>query len=125
SHGNFYVAGFQDGVIRVFNAKGDSIGRIVPKVVTSNFEGFQNAQGNVSNITFGGPDMKTMYFTGDGGLYSLRMKIPGRVRPGFTTSLRPRIDAAKSAPKAFPPSTEFRDLRGRLLSADESEAAPR
>lgn len=119
SHGNFYVAGFQDGVIRIFNAKGDSIGRIVPRVVTSNLEtpgGFSGGQGNVSNITFGGPDMKTMYFVGDGGLYSLRMKIPGRVRPGFgpvALRSRPRAGATKLAP-----SLENRDVRGRAVSPE-------
>jgi sugar lactone lactonase YvrE len=121
AHGNRYIANFTQGEIKIFNANGDSIGRIVPRVVTSGFEGFTGAQGNASNIVFGGPDLKTMYFTGDGGLYSLCMKIPGRVRPGFSTALR----AALFSKRVAPASKEFRDLRGRLLPPDEASLAPR
>jgi hypothetical protein len=49
------------------------------------------------------------------------MKIPGRVRPGFSTRLRPALFSKKIAPS----SMEFRDLRGRLLPPDEASLAPR
>jgi sugar lactone lactonase YvrE len=116
AHGNRYIANFTLGEIKIFNARGDSIGRIVPRVVTSNFEGFSGGMGNVSNIIFGGPDLKTMYFTGDGGLYALRMKIPGWVRQGYTTSLRTTRLPVKF--NAVPQSLDAaRDVRGRLISA--------
>jgi sugar lactone lactonase YvrE len=112
ARGNRYIAGFTNGEIRVFNAKGDSIGRIVPKVVTSGFEGFSGAMGNVSNMIFGGPDLKTLYFTGDGGLYSIRLKIPGRARPGSTTALRAALPVPANS--TFKPIA--RDLRGRAAT---------
>ena len=114
SHGNRYIASFQIGEIRIFNAKGDSIGRIVPKVVTSGFEGFSGAMGNVSNMIFGGPDLKTLYFVGDGGLYSIRMKIPGKTRYGNPTALRAR--AASRLNLNTPAALEGRDVRGRMLA---------
>jgi sugar lactone lactonase YvrE len=122
AHGNRYIANFSLGEIKIFNANGDSIGRIVPRVVTSTFEGFSGAQGNVSNIVFGGPDLKTMYFVGDGGLYSLPMKIPGRVRPGYSTAIRHALSSKKVAPAS---TTEFRDVRGRLLPPEEASLVPR
>ncbi len=117
AHGNRYIASFQIGEIRIFNAKGDSIGRIVPKVVTSNFEGFNGAQGNVSNMIFGGPDLKTLYFVGDGGLYSIPMKIPGRVRYGNVTALRAQRARAEGLMNRKSSSAlENHDVRGRALS---------
>lgn len=123
AHGNFYVAGFQDGILRVFNAQGDSIGRIVPRLSS---DGFSGGMGNVSNVTFGGPDMKTLYFTGDGGLYSIRLKIPGRVRPGFPSG--------GTGIHALPPKmrnlvrglegVDARDLRGRVVPADARRSTP-
>jgi sugar lactone lactonase YvrE len=121
SHGNRYIAGFSNGEIRIFNAKGDSIGRIVPKVVTTGFEGFSGAQGNVSNMIFGGADLKTLYFTGDGGLYSIRLKIPGRTRYG-TTALRMPGTAGLKTLKQYP-AVENRDVRGRhVLPAKNTPA---
>ncbi len=123
AHGNRYIANFTLGEIKIFNANGDSIGRVVPKVVTSGFEGFSGGQGNVSNIIFGGPDLKTMYFVGDGGLYSLRMKIPGRVRPGFsTTSIRALPPKMRAILEGRNLTHEARDLRGRMLPAGENDA---
>jgi sugar lactone lactonase YvrE len=119
SHGNFYIASQQIGEIRVFNAKGDSIGTIVPKLVTSTLEtgGFSGALGNVSNMIFGGPDLKTLYFVGDGGLYSIRLKIAGRARYGAGTALR--MPGAAGLKNAKPgPAADARDIRGRLLSPE-------
>jgi sugar lactone lactonase YvrE len=116
AHGNRYIANFTQGEIKIFNASGDSIGRIVPRVVTSGFEGFSGNMGNVSNIVFGGPDLRTMYFTGDGGLYSLRMKIPGRVRPGYTTSIRAPARRLTRQGNVGGTLRDARDLRGRVVS---------
>jgi sugar lactone lactonase YvrE len=126
AHGNFYIAAQEIGEIRVFNAKGDSIGTIVPKLVTTALEsgGFSGALGNVSNVIFGGPDLKTLYFVGDGGLYSIPMKIPGPQRYGNSTALRAFAGKAGKAAKATGGATEssLRDARGRALSP--AEAAP-
>lgn len=123
AHGNFYVAGFQDGILRVFNAQGDSIGRIVPRL--SN-DGFSGGMGNVSNVTFGGPDMKTLFFTGDGGLYSIPVKIPGRVRPGFPGGIT-GIHALPPKMRAMVRSlqgTDARDLRGRMVPSGARTSNP-
>jgi len=63
-------------------------------------------------MVFGGADLKTLYFTGDGGLYSIRLKIPGRVRPGVTA-----LRAASLASKRPALDPTPRDARGRMLSA--------
>lgn len=114
AHGNRYIASFQIGEIRVFNARGDSVGRIVPKVVTSGYEGFSGAMGNVSNMVFGGPDLKTLYFTGDGGLFSIRLKVPGRARYGGVTALR--AAAPDKALKPLARDAGSRDVRGRVTA---------
>jgi sugar lactone lactonase YvrE len=116
AHGNRYVANFQLGELRVFNARGDSIGRIVMRVATgTNFDAFTGNMGNVSNAAFGGPDLKTLYFTGDGGLYSIRLKIPGRVRPNGPIALRaPRAHGPMSLEN--PGALQNRDVRGRRLA---------
>lgn len=130
AHGNRYIAAQQIGEIRIFNANGDSIGRIVPKSVPSPYEngGFNGALGNTSNVIFGGPDLKTLYFTGDGGLYSIPLKIPGRIRTGYpgapTTNLQFHPVSGKTTrlPAKLIERLERRDLRGRMLPA--SDATP-
>jgi hypothetical protein len=84
--------------------------------VTSGFEGFSGAQGNVSNMIFGGPDLKTLYFTGDGGLYSIRLKVPGRPRYGNPTALRPMRTHGPANIQGIP-ALQKRDVRGRSLEA--------
>jgi gluconolactonase len=124
SHGNFYVASQQIGEIRIFNAKGDSIGRIVPKLVTTALEsgGFSGALGNVSNMIFGGPDLKTLYFVGDGGLYSIPMKIPGKSRYGTSTALRLPGKASAGTLKQES-GAKPRDVRGRLVPTIGSKSS--
>lgn len=123
-HGNRYVANFTQGNLKIFNANGDSIGFIVPRLATgTSYDAFTGNMGNVSNAVFGGADMKTLYFTGDGGLYSIRLKIPGRPAIPGTVSLRARVDAARAAEAAS--AAVHRDVRGRLLPSEGSAATPR
>jgi gluconolactonase len=118
AHGNRYIASFQSGELRVFNAKGDSIGKIVPRLVTgTSFDNFSGVMGNVSNAVFGGADMKTLYLTGDGGLFSIRLKVPGRAR--YPTGLRAPRAASLAIPKAAA-ALENRDVRGRALTSPTS-----
>lgn len=44
--------------------------------------------GNTSNCHFGGPDLKTLFITGDGGLYKVQLKVAGRRRPNWPTAVR-------------------------------------
>jgi sugar lactone lactonase YvrE len=76
--GNLYVASYHDGAIMVFDSTGKSLGKIVVKSAnTSDL----NQSGNTSNCVFGGPGLKTLYITGDGGAYKVELKVPGRKRP--------------------------------------------
>lgn len=88
SHGNFWIASYSDGAIYVFGAGGNQVGKIVMKA-SGIYDTRPGNQGNTSNAAFGGPDGKTLYITGDGGLYSLKVKVAGR-RLGGPTALNPR-----------------------------------
>ena len=69
--------------------------------------------GNADNCVFGGPDLKTLYITGDGGLYSIRLKIPGVPR-SISTAIRPANSRSRNIPMSA--ETESRDVRGRVLA---------
>lgn len=63
---HLYVASHRDHTVKVYNSSGENLGQIVI-----------NAR-NVSNCAFGGPDNKTLYITGDGGVWRIGLKIAGR-----------------------------------------------
>jgi sugar lactone lactonase YvrE len=117
SHGNRYVSSYNMGEIRVYNMAGTFLGRIALRKQSGIYDSVASAgrtgrQGNSSNAVFGGSDMKTLFITGDGGLFSIRLKIPG-VPAGQTTSLRRALHPSKMRPEA--PASESRDLRGRVV----------
>jgi gluconolactonase len=60
--GNVYVT--TQGLVRVYSPGGQMLGNIT---------GFQGT----TNVAFGGDDMKTLFVTGGGALYQLRMNVPG------------------------------------------------
>jgi sugar lactone lactonase YvrE len=110
SHGNYYTASYSTGNIVVFNAAGVQLGTIALRHASGAYDGRAGVQGNASNCAFGGPNNTILYMTGDGGLYSLQMRIPGRVRPGTSVkpfALRP---LRKQTAGGF-------DLRGRDVGA--------
>ncbi|MDB5051079.1 MAG: SMP-30/Gluconolaconase/LRE domain protein [Fibrobacteres bacterium] len=84
AHGNFYVASYTLGAINVFNAAGQKLGMIT-MTAKGNYDTFAGTEANTSNCAFGGPENKTLYISGDGGIYSIRLKIPGRRQPGYPT----------------------------------------
>jgi gluconolactonase len=114
SRGNHWVGDYSNGLVRVFNAAGQSIGTITMRSVSGAYNARSGNAGNADNCAFGGEDLKTLYITGDGGLYSLRVKIPGRADPKATALRAPAPKAAGSAETA-----ENRDVRGRLLAPAE------
>jgi gluconolactonase len=122
AHGNRFIADYSQGMVRAFNAAGQGLGVIQMRGVSGNYDSRPGNAGNASNCTFGGPDLKTLYFTGDGGLYSLRMKIPGRTYPGQTTALRPGINRMPAKTPAAGGS-EWRDARGRLVEGAATKRA--
>lgn len=93
--GNVYVSSGLAGTIVVFNSAGLKLGEII----VSNALGGDIRPGlgyNTSNCAFGGPDRKTLFITGDGGLYSVQLKVAGRQRPGTSSALHPRLTMAKN-----------------------------
>ncbi len=78
---NSYVANYSEGKFEVFNAAGTKLGEILISP-TGNYDVTRGVMGNADNCDFGGPDGQTIYMTGDGGAYSLHLKIPGRRIPG-------------------------------------------
>jgi gluconolactonase len=95
-HGNFYIASYTNGLITVFNAAGQKLGTIT-MTATGEYDTFRGTEANTSNCAFGGPDKKTLFITGDGGVYSVRLKIAGRKTPGSQAGIiRGRGDAAMS-----------------------------
>jgi hypothetical protein len=70
---------------------------------------------NADNCVFGGADLKTLYITGDGGLYSIQLKIPGRPRPGEPAPTA--IEAYRISPMNRAPAMPLliRDLQGRRI----------
>ena len=75
-------------------------------------QGRVGKQGNADNCVFGGPDMKTLFITGDGGLFSIRLKIPGV--PAGVTALRAPLSSSKQASAGL--ETGTRDVKGRLVT---------
>lgn len=126
SRGNRYVASYNTGEIRVFNAVGVQLGRIALRKQSGIYDSVQSAgrrgrQGNADNCVFGGSDLKTLYITGDGGLFSIRLKVAG-IPAANVTALRGR-----ALVPAHPISreTDPRDVRGRLLAPDAKTPAVR
>jgi gluconolactonase len=72
--GNVYQATYGDGKVNVFSPSGQSLGTI-------------SAGRNATNVAFGGPDRQTLYITsgtpstggntGNFGLYSIHLNVPG------------------------------------------------
>ncbi|HEX2612323.1 MAG TPA: SMP-30/gluconolactonase/LRE family protein [Fibrobacteria bacterium] len=127
SHGNRYVASYNNGEIRVYNMAGTYLGRIALRKQSGIYDsvassGRTGKQGNADNCVFGGPDLKTLYITGDGGLFSIPLKIPG-VPAGQVTAIHRGLAPMKSRPNAS--SEEFRDLRGRMLPKSWDGTAPK
>lgn len=113
SHGNWYVGSYGDGAVHVLNAKGDSIGRITFNMDAGQYNPSSGKQGNIDNCHFGGAGNKTLYCTGDGGLFSINLKIPGRVwAASVTTGIHSSGRAA--TPKADAGKTYRAD--GRMLT---------
>jgi len=46
-----------------------------------------------ANLCFGGPDLRTLFFTARTSVYTLRVKTPGQPHPWYTTRARRAFDA--------------------------------
>ena len=124
SHGNRYVASYGNGEIRVYNNGGTYLGRIALRKQKGVYDsvassGRTGKQGNADNCLFGGPDMKTLYITGDGGLFSIPLKIPGVSQGSGPVSIWAHDSPASSTTRKIPGEVkvlrEPRDALGRSL----------
>jgi gluconolactonase len=78
--GNVYVASWEEGKVFVFDTTGKSLGSITV-TGSSTAQGTTGGPGgNSSNCIIGAN--KKLYITGDGGLYSVQLKVGPRLRPG-------------------------------------------
>jgi gluconolactonase len=96
--GNVWHANWGQGKVYVSDSTGKELGSITIDAapVTSGKRATSGASGNADNCHFGGPDLKTLFITGDGGLYKIDLLVAGRRRPGWpgTTNVL-RLPAAR------------------------------
>lgn len=84
AQGNVWHANWGLGKVFVNDSTGKELGSITIDAVPVTGKRYTNgASGNADNCHFGGPDLKTLYITGDGGLYKIDLLVAGRVRPGW------------------------------------------
>lgn len=85
--GNVWRANWGEGKVYVHDSTGKELGSITIDAVPVPGKRYTNgAGGNASNCHHGGPDLKTLYITGDGGLYKVQVKVAGRRRPNWPTT---------------------------------------
>ncbi len=127
--GNVYVSSGLAGTIVVFNSAGLKLGEII----VSNALGGDTRPGlgyNTSNCAFGGPDRKTLFITGDGGLYAVQLKVAGRQRPSSSSILRSsfrlgqgRVGSRVTRKSQTPPRGNI--AAGMTLGFFDTQAQPR
>lgn len=106
---NVYVASYIEGKIYVFDSAGATLGTVT-------MQGSANPQGNASNCAFGGTGNRTLYITGNGGVYKLQLKVAGRVRGG-ASAIQLALPALRAGAVSFPvrPDNHRYSLLGRCL----------
>lgn len=88
ARGNLYAACNTQGRVRVFSPAGDSLGSILMSPASTH-DMRRGPGGNASNCGFGGAGLRTLFITGDGGLYAVRLQVAGRDGPGTVALSRP------------------------------------
>jgi hypothetical protein len=73
----------------------------------------------VTNLAWGGPDRKTLYITGDGGLYKVQLKVAGWRQPGSTALGR---NVSRSGAHAGPGQSKEVTVDGRLLGSHSTSS---
>jgi gluconolactonase len=95
--GNVWHANWGQGKVYVTDSTGKDLGSITIDAAPVPGKRYTNgAMGNADNCHFGGPDNKTLFITGDGGLYKIDLLVAGRNRPGWPSSPNPIVLPAAS-----------------------------
>ncbi|MDB5105383.1 MAG: gluconolactonase [Fibrobacteres bacterium] len=78
-----YLSGYTQGAVHLYSPgkKDPFLGHILVK-------GSPTPNGNNANQCFGGTDGKTLYITGNGGLFRIQLNLKGRKRPGSVGTIR-------------------------------------
>lgn len=94
--GNVWHANWGQGKVYVSDSTGKELGSISIDAapVSAPKRSSSGAMGNTDNCHFGGPSNKTLFITGDGGLYKIDLLVAGRNRPGWPTSSSPILAPA-------------------------------
>ena len=74
-----FLAGFDQGCVHVYSA-----GKKDPFLGHIWIQGSPTPKGNNAGQAFGGADGKTLYITGNGGLFQIRLNVKGLARPAGT-----------------------------------------
>ncbi len=118
SQGHRWIGDYQNGMIKAYTPGGQLIGNITLRAVSGTYNARPGNAGNANNCTFGGPDLKTLYITGDGGLFSLRVKIAGRPPATAPTSLKAFVlKNRKNGLGGVEPLPRTYDVRGRTTTS--------
>lgn len=91
--GNLYVVAKLQGRVEVYDPSRKRIGQIDIKT-PSGYEEKPGPTHNASNCVFGGPEGKTLFITGEGGVYAVRLKVAGRKPPAPSPVLARKSEAA-------------------------------
>lgn len=99
--GNVWHANWSLGKVFVSDSTGKELGSISIDAapVAAPKRSSSGAMGNTDNCHFGGPDNKTLFITGDGGLYKIDLLVAGRNRPGWPASTSPIVIPTARAAK--------------------------
>ncbi|MEO7423687.1 MAG: SMP-30/gluconolactonase/LRE family protein [Fibrobacteria bacterium] len=91
--GNVWHANWGLGKVFVSDSTGKELGSITIDAapVASPKRSSPNASGNADNCHFGGPNNKTLFITGDGGLYKIDLLVAGRNRPNWPSAVGPML----------------------------------
>jgi gluconolactonase len=103
-----YIAGFTQGSVHLYSA-----GKKDPFLGHIDVKGSPNANGNNSNLVFGGKDNKTLFMTGNGGCFKIQLVIAGRKRPNAASPIL-KNDFFHTKSNLAPKPLNRWDISGRI-----------
>jgi gluconolactonase len=122
--GNVWRANWSQGKVYAHDSTGKELGTITIDAIPVDGKRSSNgALGNADNCHFGGPDLKTLFITGDGGLYKINLLVAGRRRPNWpTAAARPSLPPAAAQRALFHAGDRVWDPSRFLLQSGKGAA---